>query len=77
MLLEAGDASGALAAFEASMIKEPGRFRGAFGAARAADSAGDGAKAREYYARALDIAREADSSRPELERARTYLASAR
>ncbi len=77
LLLEGGDASGALAAFEASMIKEPGRFRGAFGAARAADSAGDGAKAREYYARALDIAREADSSRPELERARTYLASAR
>src|SRR5690606_16895906 len=35
MLLEAGDASGALAAFEATMAKEPGRIRGAYGAARA------------------------------------------
>jgi hypothetical protein len=77
MLLEAGDAAGALAAFEASMMKEPGRFRGAFGAARAAEGAGDGAKAREYYGRAVEIAREADSPRPEIERARNYLASAR
>jgi hypothetical protein len=59
------------------MMKEPGRFRGAFGAARAAEAAGDSVKARGYYARALEIAREADSPRPELERARTYLASAR
>jgi tetratricopeptide (TPR) repeat protein len=77
MLLEAGDAKGALAAFEASMAKEPGRFRGAFGAARAAEAAGEAAKAREYYARTVEIARDADSPRPEIERARSYLASAR
>jgi tetratricopeptide (TPR) repeat protein len=77
MLLEAGDAAGALAAFEASMAKEPGRFRGAFGAARAAETAGDAAKAREHYARTMEIARDADSPRPEIERASTYLASAR
>jgi tetratricopeptide (TPR) repeat protein len=76
MLLEAGEAAGALAAFEASMMKEPGRFRGAFGAARAAEAAGDAAKAREHYGRALEIARDADSTRPELEKARNYLASA-
>jgi hypothetical protein len=39
MLLEGGDAPAALAAYEASMAKEPGRFRGAFGAARAAEAA--------------------------------------
>jgi tetratricopeptide (TPR) repeat protein len=77
MLLEAGDAAGALAAFETSMAKEPGRFRGAFGAARAAEAAGNAAKAREYYARTMEIARDADSPRPEIERARSYLASAR
>jgi hypothetical protein len=76
MLLEAGDRAGALAAFEASMAKEPGRFRGAFGAARAAEAAGDAAKAREHYARMLEIARDADSPRPEIERAKTYLADA-
>ena len=77
MLLDAGDAAGALAAFEASMAKEPGRFRGAFGAARAAEAAGDATKARQYFARTVEIAREADSPRPELERARNYLASTR
>jgi len=77
MLLEAGDAAGALAEFEATTMKEPGRFRGSFGAARAAEAAGDAAKAREYYARTVEIARRADSPRPEIERAKSYLASAR
>jgi tetratricopeptide (TPR) repeat protein len=77
MLLEAGDAAGALTAFEASMAKEPGRFRGAFGAARAAEAAGDAARARAHYARTIEIAGAADSPRPEIDRARSYLASAR
>ena len=41
MLLEAGNAKDALTAFEATMQKEPNRFRGAFGAARAAEAAGE------------------------------------
>jgi len=73
MLLEAGDAAGALRAYEASITKEPRRFRGAYGAARAAEAAGDAAAARRYYRATLDIARDADSPRPELERARSYL----
>ena len=75
MHLEAGDAPAALRAFEASIAKEPGRFRGAFGAARAAEAAGDAASARKHYARALEIANEADTARPEIERARRYLAA--
>jgi hypothetical protein len=75
MLLESGEARSALAAFETSMAKEPGRFRGAFGAARAAQAVGDAAKARAYYARMLEIARDADTPRPELEIARDYLAT--
>jgi hypothetical protein len=73
MLLEAGDASGALRAYEASIAKEPGRLRGAAGAARAAEAAGDAAAARRYHQATLEIARAADSPRPELERARSYL----
>jgi tetratricopeptide (TPR) repeat protein len=73
MLLEAGQARDALTAFEASIAKEPGRFRGAFGAARAAEASGDAAAARRYYERTLDIARTADSPRPEIERAQRYL----
>ena len=73
MLLEAGNAAEALIAFEASMKKEPRRFRGAYGAARAAELAGDRTRARTHYRTLLDIARDADTSRPELERARTFV----
>ena len=72
MLLETGDPKAALVAFEATMKKEPGRFRGAYGAARAAEAAGDRAKARQYYRTLLEIAKTADSDRPELQRARAF-----
>ena len=75
MLLEAGDARGALAAFEATMTKEPGRFRGAYGAARAAEAAGDRDRARQHYQTLLGIADGADSPRAELAHARAYLKS--
>jgi tetratricopeptide (TPR) repeat protein len=77
MLLEAGDARAALDAFEATMKKEPNRFRGTYGAARAASRAGDRQKAVAYYTQLLEIAREADTERPELVEARTYVASQR
>ena len=75
MLLEAGNPRDALVAFEATMKKEPGRFRGAYGAARAAEAAGDRAKARSHYQTLLEITRSADSERPELQRARAYVKS--
>jgi tetratricopeptide (TPR) repeat protein len=75
MLLEAGDAAAALEAFESSIGKEPGRFRGAFGAARAAEAVGDAAAARRYYRLVLEIARDADAPRPELQRARTFVSA--
>jgi tetratricopeptide (TPR) repeat protein len=73
MLLEADKAGDALVAFEATMKKEPRRFRGAYGAARAAEAAGDRAKARQYYATLLEIAKSTDSTRPEVERARKFV----
>ena len=76
MLLEAGNARDALLAFEATMAKEPGRFRGAYGAARAAEASGDRAKARQLYQALLDIAKSAEAERPELQRARAFLKSA-
>lgn len=72
MLLDAGNAKDALAAFEASMQKEPGRFRGAYGAARAAEALGNKAAARRYYQRLLEIAKESDTQRDELKRARSF-----
>jgi hypothetical protein len=72
MLLDAGNAKDALVAFEATMRKEPNRFRGAFGAARAAEALGNRATARKYYLQVLDVARTADTKRPELDRARAF-----
>ncbi len=71
MLLELKQPAEALAAFEATLGKEPGRFRAVYGAARAALVAGDRAKASTYYASLLQIAKAADRpGRPELAEAR-------
>ena len=44
MLLERGQARDALAAFEAALVKEPNRFNGLAGAAKAAEALGDTAE---------------------------------
>ena len=51
MLLELKRPAEALKEFEATMAKEPNRFRGVYGAARAAVGAGDREKARAYSAK--------------------------
>jgi tetratricopeptide (TPR) repeat protein len=72
MLLDAGKAKEALVAFEATMKKEPNRFRGLYGAAQAAAAAGDKAKATIYYKQLLDLASEGDADRSELQQARKF-----
>ncbi len=74
MLLESNQPAAALEAFEATMQKEPNRFRGVYGGARAAELAGDVKRARLYYGRLLEICQAADKpGRPELEEARKFL----
>jgi hypothetical protein len=71
MLLESGDARGAVAAFNATLDREPNRFRTLHGAARAATAAGDDAAAKRYYAQLVTIcARADDPVRGELQQAR-------
>ena len=74
MLLELKQPAQALKEFEASHVREPNRFRGYSGAARAAEAAGDRRKAADYYAKLMELAKKADSPRPELARARAYVA---
>jgi tetratricopeptide (TPR) repeat protein len=74
MLLELKQPAQALKEFEASHVREPNRFRGYDGAARAAEAAGDRRKAADYYAKLTALAKNADSQRPELARARAYVA---
>jgi hypothetical protein len=73
MLLERGKASEALVAFEATLKKEPNRLGAYVGAAKAAEKAGDGAKARQYYAKVVAIADTADQTRTEVTEARASL----
>jgi tetratricopeptide (TPR) repeat protein len=73
MLFENGQPALALEEYEQSQNREPNRFRGIYGAARAAEAAGDQAKAKVYYARLLDMTKTADSPRPELIQAKAYV----
>jgi len=75
MLLELKQPAAALKEFEQSQLREPNRLRGYAGAAAAADAAGEREKARQHYAKLVDLTRDADTPLPEIARAKSYLAS--
>jgi tetratricopeptide (TPR) repeat protein len=66
MLLEMKQPEAALKEFEASQRREPNRFRNYHGSARAAEMAGDRAKAAGYYQKLVVLAKDADTQRPEI-----------
>jgi tetratricopeptide (TPR) repeat protein len=72
LLLEMGQPAAALNEFEVSLKQTPNRFRGLWGAARAADSAGDRQKASEYFGKLVDLTKNADTERPEIREAKAY-----
>jgi len=74
MLLELKQPAAALKEFEASAVRDPNRFRNFYGAALAAERSGNAAKARQYFARLAQLGAKGDA-RPELQRARTFIAA--
>jgi hypothetical protein len=75
MLLASNDPRAALKEFEATLSKEPNRFRALYGAAHAATQAGNAAAARSYYTRLITMcSRAASPLRRELQEARAALA---
>jgi tetratricopeptide (TPR) repeat protein len=74
LLMEQGQSAQALTEYEASIAKEPNRFRGLYSAARAAEASGDMKKARNWYAKLTEVAAQADAGIAEVERAKTFLA---
>lgn len=74
MLIDRGMAKEALAAFEATKAKEPNRFQGYAGAAKAADTLGDKAAARHNYQQLVALTANADTERTEIAAAKKYLA---
>jgi hypothetical protein len=73
LLLENGAADEALRQYEKVLGNAPRRFNATAGAAKAADEAGDKMKARSFATQLLEIAKNAEVSRPELAWARAYL----
>jgi hypothetical protein len=75
LLLMQGDAKAALKEYEASTISAPNRLRGLYGAARAAQAAGDKAKAKSYLAKLSSLLDGATSTRPEVRAVRVAAAA--
>ena len=63
----------ALKEYESTLVDEPNRFRSLYGAARAAERAGDAARARTFYTSLVSLCASADTVRPELREARMFL----
>ena len=75
MLLEANQNEEALAAYEADLLKQPNRFNGIYGAARAAQKLNNTAKANHYYKLLTTVASSNDANRRELAIARSSLSA--
>jgi tetratricopeptide (TPR) repeat protein len=75
LLLEANRPGEAAHEFELSLRIAPNRFRSLAGAGQAADMSGDRARARIYYQQLVALARDTDTERPALTRAREFLAT--
>ena len=73
LLLQLGQSPEALRAFEASLKENPNRYRGLYGAARAAEASGDRHKATAYFEKLVALSGKADTVRPELARAKAFL----
>jgi tetratricopeptide (TPR) repeat protein len=74
LLMELGQPADALPQYEASIAKEPNRFRGLYGAALAAERAGDRVRASRHFETLIAIASQSDATRPELIYAKQVLA---
>ena len=74
LLLELNRPADALREYEATLVAEPNRFRSVYGAARAAERAGDAARARAGYGTVVKLCASADTERPELHEAKAFLA---
>ena len=74
MLLDMNRPEQALVEYEADLKFNPNRFNGLYGAARAAEIAGNSEKSNSYYAQLVQTCSGSNSDRPELSRAKALLA---
>ena len=75
LLLKLGQSKEAQGEFEAALKIYPGRFRGLYGAARAAEQTGDKENASRYYAKLAAQTAKSSGSRDELNHVREFLSA--
>jgi len=75
LLLEMGQPKEAQREFEAALKIYPGRYRGLYGAAQAAEQGGDNADASRYYTKLAAQTSKAGGSRDELNHVREFLSA--
>src|SRR5437762_123229 len=75
LLLEMGQPTEAQREFEAALKIYPGRFRGLYGAAQAAELAGDNKNASRYYTKLAAQTSKSSGSRDELNHVREFLSA--
>lgn len=73
LLLELGRPADALRSYEATLRTEPNRARAVYGAALAAEKAGDAAAARARFAEYVELTRNGEQERDEVRAARTFV----
>ncbi len=73
MLIALNQAAQALTEFERSLKRDPNRFRGIYGAARAAEAVGNRKAAKDYYAKLQTLTADRDTERPELVHTKAFL----
>lgn len=73
LLIELKRPEEALTEFEMALQTSPNRFNGLYGAARAARLASNRAKAKFYYVKLVELCRQSDTLRPEIQEAKKFL----
>ncbi len=73
MLMALTQPAQALAEFERSLKRDPNRFRGIYGAARAAEASGNHKATQDYYAKLQTLTADCDTERSELVHAKEFL----
>jgi tetratricopeptide (TPR) repeat protein len=73
LLLETDQPAAALNEFETALKQTPNRYRALLGVARAAKAAGDKQKAADSYEKLMNLTKNADTERPEIQEAKAFL----
>ena len=73
VLLEAGRPAEAFTEYMTAVRQHPNRFRALYGAARSAETMGDRQNATSSYSKLIELSKNGDGIRPEVQRAQAYL----